>query len=145
MSEENDRCLSKYYFRDFINPGKGTAFIEVKSSTYKHDGWGASTFSGTVKLADCSRSIELEFYADTEARRDKRVKKLQMIIDQLEALKRELEAYVYVPEDKELREKRDPEKVSKLEADLGIDLSESRITFGDTSVAAAAAEGEVNG
>jgi hypothetical protein len=135
MSEElNERTISKYYFRDFINPGKGTAFIEVKSSLFKHDGWGSSTISSTVKIADCSRSIELEFYADTEERRDKRVRKVQMLIDQLERVKADLLSYVYVPEDKELREKRDEDKVSKLERDLNIDLTDSRITFGDVSV-----------
>lgn len=106
----------KYYFRDFINQGKGTAFIEVRTSYHPHGGWDNSSFSGSVKLADCSRSIELEFYCNNEERRQKRLHKLNMIIDQLTKVRTDLENWQFVEADPSLK-KRDNDS---LDEELGI-------------------------
>jgi hypothetical protein len=75
----------KYESRKWLNDPvvSGTAFIHV---TFEPSYNGKGCFA-TVKIADCSRNISLDFDADTKNMRRSRLKKLDVIIGELQHLR----------------------------------------------------------
>jgi hypothetical protein len=86
MDEETELELPKLYRREFLNNESGTAFIEVSFDVeggyadYKED----RSINGDIKIADCSRHINLEFYCYNEETKVERLKKIDLIIKHLQ-------------------------------------------------------------
>jgi hypothetical protein len=78
--------MNKYYSRKWLNSKEGTAFIECYSSndtsTYKDFGF---------KLGDCHKIVSIDFSFHNTKTKQERIKKVSLMIDELIALKKEIE------------------------------------------------------
>jgi hypothetical protein len=76
------KTLKKIEKRRWLNP-KGTAFINYEIEPH-HNGSGCWA---TMKIGDCSRSVNLEFGFDSKKEFDERVKKVDDMIKDLQDLR----------------------------------------------------------
>lgn len=83
--------LPKHYKRTWLNE-EGSGYIITEASVCKHwssKGKGIDRFyiDADVEIKDCNRQINLEFYCNNKEQYEKRLVKLQLMIDQLEEVK----------------------------------------------------------
>jgi hypothetical protein len=89
--------LIKYRSRKFLNPSHGMAAIQV-SAHYNEYAMGSDDskltreMDVTVAISDCGGTINLDFHAYNEKARAARIKKVNLIIDELIAVREVLEA-----------------------------------------------------
>lgn len=71
---------NKVYSRTFLNPKEGVALIEVRGRQ------GADWVDADVVITDCTRRIELDFsYGNPKSKREK-LKKIALLITELQKL-----------------------------------------------------------
>jgi hypothetical protein len=76
----------KYYSRRWLNSKEGTAFIECSSSN------DLSTYKDfSFKLSDCHKIVTIDFSFHNIKTKQERVKKINVMIDELNGLKAEIE------------------------------------------------------
>jgi hypothetical protein len=85
----------KNYKRGFLNAGYGPAMYERWIRDRSELGGGLSS---TLSLSDCNRTIELDFFADSMEDAEAKLKKVQLLRDQLDAIEDALiEFYMGAP------------------------------------------------
>lgn len=93
----------KHYRRDWLNKREGTAFAESHSRVSRNSKTGkVSCVSGSLSLADCSRTIHLDFDAFSKEEVKERLNKIRILRHHLDALENTLNsAYHEIPTQKE--------------------------------------------
>ena len=93
----------KHYRRDWLNKKEGTAFAESYSRVSRDRKTGkVSCISGSLSLADCSRTIHLDFDAFSKEEVKERLNKLRLLRHHLDAIENTLHlAYHEIPTQKE--------------------------------------------
>jgi hypothetical protein len=80
----------RVYRRNWLNPKEGRAFIETATELVQYSKEDPVNFDANLSLADCSRTIHLEFSAYNKEDVWERVAKLNILQKHLGILKDEL-------------------------------------------------------
>ncbi len=87
MAANDDEVL---YHRRFLNDSHGAAMVEVQLNDYSHtdkEGKRHPSFSGSIHITDCNRSVGLDVdYGDLEDAQAV-VRKLNRLIDSVEQVR----------------------------------------------------------
>lgn len=80
------RVNNKYYSRKWLNQKEGTAFIEasIEDSYSKYK-------DSTLNISDCNKKISLDFSFHTQKEKKEKLKKLDLLINELKEFKLALE------------------------------------------------------
>ena len=79
--------INEYYYRDFLNVNKGSAFIEIEYQEQPATLHSNSFVNSYVNISDCNRKIELDFCIYSEKEKEERLVKLDKLINQFQQLR----------------------------------------------------------